>query len=230
MSGNQHPKTRHISYAYTGGMIKCGLCGGYLSGTHRKGITYYRCGKRKKPCKDINPWPYIPEPILEEELIKELEKIEIDDKTWRAAKEYIIELNQPQLIDLKKQIRILSEKISFEEQTQVNIGTRFVNGEISKSESNTLKKHSEQREANYRKTLIKCENITHELEQLMNEFLDNVKFVTKRLRIALPENKKEFVDIFCENLVWKDEKLRWDWKKPYYFLAKRPKKSMVLPR
>ncbi|MBW7955445.1 hypothetical protein H3C66_01820 [Patescibacteria group bacterium] len=76
---------------------------------------------------------------------------------------------------------------------------------------------------------MKCENIASELDQLMYSFLDNIKYVTQRLRTALPGNKKEFVDIFCENLEWKDEKLRWDWKKPHYFVAKLPKKSMVLP-
>lgn len=36
--------------------------------------------------------------------------------------------------------------------------------------------------------------------------LCDIKYVTKRLRVALPNNKKELVSIFCENFVWKDEK------------------------
>ena len=54
----------------------------------------------------------------------------------------------------------------------------------------------------------------------MGHFLDNIKYITKRLRIVLPENTREFVDIFCENLMWKDKKLVWKWKKPYHFWIK----------
>ena len=36
------------------------------------------------------------------------------------------------------------------------------------------------------------------------------------------------VNIFCENLIWDEEKVRWDWKKPYYILANQPKNSRLL--
>lgn len=81
----------------------------------------------------------------------------------------------------------------------------------------------------YRATRVKVENIAYELDEMMKSFLDDIKHVSKKLRTALPENKREFVEIFCENFVWNGEKLGWDWKKPYFFVAKQPKKSMMLP-
>ena len=103
-------------------------------------------------------------------------------------------------------------------------------GDFNKIEYDRLMAHSNGELSRLRNTIIKSENIVHELESLMEKFLDNVKFVTKRLHMALPENKREIVDIFCENLLWKDGKLEWTWKKPYYFLSNRRKSSTVLPR
>ena len=229
MSGHEHPKVTHLDYAYSS-MFKCGLCGGMLSGTHKKGITYYRCGKRKSPCKDIDRITYVPEKKLEDSLMTAFEQIEIDQDTWKEARDYVIEINQPQKLDIKKEIRVFGEKISAEQNLQIDMGRCFSAGELVKAEYDRLMEDSRRKEASYRNTIVKCENIIHELDELMYQFLDNIKHVTKRLRLALPENKREMVDIFCENLVWKDGKAQWDWKKPYFIIANRPKNSSVLPR
>lgn len=225
---HEHPKTAHLDYTYSNKLIKCGLCGEWLSGTVKKGIIYYRCGKKKLPCKKIERWPYVPEKDLEESLMAAFEAIEIDQETWKAAREYVAEINQPQKLDAKKEIRMIGEKISAEENLQIDIGRRFSVGDLSKEEYHRLMKDSQLKISSYRNTIVKCENIIHELDELMYQFLDNIKHVTKKLRLALPENKREMVQIFCENLVWKDKKLRWDWKKPYFIIANRPKNSTVL--
>ncbi len=132
------------------------------------------------------------------------ERLEINHDTWKEARDYVAEINQPQKLDLKKQIRMIGEKISAEQNLQIDIGRRFSAGEFLRGDYNRLMEDSRLKEASYRNTIVKCENIVHELDELMYQFLDNIKHVTKRLRLALPENKREMVDIFCENLVWKD--------------------------
>lgn len=228
MSEHQHPKETHLEYAYSG-MVKCGLCGGMLSGTNKKGITYYRCGKRRAPCIDTKRITYVPENKLEEALLVALETIEIDQETWNVARDYVNEINQPQKIDIKRQIRMLGEKIGAEEEMQIEMGRKYSSKELPKNDYYRLMDDSRQKEASLRKTIVKCENIAHELDELMYQFLDNIKYVTKRLRIALPRNKREMVDIFCENLEWKDGKAQFHWKKPYFILAKQPNNSNVLP-
>jgi DNA invertase Pin-like site-specific DNA recombinase len=228
ISGNQHPKTTHLDYAYTS-LVKCSDCGGFLSGTHKKGITYYRCSKRNLPCKKIERKPYVTEDRLEENLMSELKKIEIDNETWEAAKDYVSKMNQPQKADLKRQIRMLIAQVEAEGTMQINLGRKFAEGDLSKPEYNKLLDDSKQKQISLRESIVKCENMVVELDKLMSQFLDNVKYVTKKLHKALPENKKEFVDIFCENLTWDGKKLRWNWKKPYFFLTKVEKKSDVLP-
>lgn len=158
-----------------------------------------------------------------------LETIEIDEETWKVARDYVAELNQPQRVNLKQQIRTLNGKIDREKKMQTDLGRKFAEGELPKNEYDRLMEDSHAKEASLRNTVIRCENITHELDELMYQFLDSVKYVTKKLKSASPINKREVVDIFCENLAWKDEKVRWDWKKPYFILAKQPKKSNVLP-
>ncbi len=228
INGNGHPKEKHITYAYSR-MIVCGDCGGMLSGTHKKGITYYRCGKRKSPCKGAKD-KYVPEKLIEKFLMPEFKSFEIDQDTWKAARNYVVELNQPHALDVRKQIRILGEQIESETSMQTVLGRKFAESGYSKGEYDRLMKDSYQRETALRRTLIKCENIAHELEESMYGFLDSIKYLTERFEIAFPENKREMVDIFCENLIWEDEKLRWNWKKPYNLLLKHQKSSTMLPR
>lgn len=210
-------------------MIKCGLCGQYLSETHKKGITYYRCDKRNLSCKNIKRAHYPTESEIEDQLMTFFEGFEINQEGWEKAKEYVVEQNQPQKINLNKQIRQLEGELSAEKEMQIKIGRRFSKKEISKSDYDTLIKGSCRREASLIKTIVKCEDIARELDKLMDNFLENIKYVTKRLKIALPENKRELVSIFCENFIWKDGKPGWEWKKPYYFWIKNAKSLSVLP-
>lgn len=225
--GNSHPKDTHLEYAYSG-IIRCGRCGDMLSGTNKKGITYYRCAKRKMPCK-VHEYPYVTEKVLEYQLIETFRRIEIDQETWQACREYVSELNQPEKIRIKQQIRALGERIASENRIQIEIGRRYAEGNLTKTEYDRLIKDSALQLASFRNAVVKCENISHELDELMYSFLDNIKYVTQRLKIALPHNKRELISIFCENLEWRDEKARWDWTKPYYILAKQRKSSTMLP-
>lgn len=225
-SENTHHVETHLDYAYSG-LIKCGYCSDMLSGTNKKGHTYYRCGKRKSPCKE-NGMPYAREETLENSLIEALESIEIDQETWQACREYVSEISQPEKLKVKKQIRELNDKISAEERMQIDIDRKYAQNDITKPERDRLMKDSYLKIASLKNTVIKCENLSHEIDELMYHFLDNVKYVTKRLRIALPDNKRELISIFCENLVWQDKKLRWDWKNPYFLLTNQTKSSTVL--
>lgn len=228
--GREHPKSQHIDYSYSDELIKCGRCGGMFSGTNKKGITYYRCDKRREPCKRMPRAPYTTEREIENWLFNAFESIEIDQKTWEAAREYVNELNQPQRMELNKQARDLNGKLVAELNLQTEFGRKYGMGELAKTEYDRLMKDSYSKEALLRQAILKCENLTHELDELMYQFLDEIKYVTKRLRGALPINKREMVEIFCENLEWKDEKLHWDWKKPYFFLANQPNSSTMLLR
>ncbi|NCN83136.1 MAG: hypothetical protein COU65_04755 [Candidatus Pacebacteria bacterium CG10_big_fil_rev_8_21_14_0_10_42_12] len=228
IKGNEHPKKTLMSYAYTG-LVKCSFCGGNLSGTHKKGITYYRCAKRKTPCRGSDR-SYVREDDLEKDLLNAFKEIEINQDTWKAAKDYISVINQPQKADLRNEIITLKGKVEKENKNQIEFGRNFSSNDITKAAYKKLMADSNQRISSYEVTIEKCENFAIELDALMNQFIDNISDVVDRLKLAHSDNKKEFVDIFCENLVWSGEKLRWDWKKPYYYIAKVEKSSTMLPR
>lgn len=193
------------------------------------GLTYYRCGKKRSPCKGVR-LPYLTEKDIENHLMPALESIEIDQDTWKKAREYVIELNEPEKTKLQGQIRILNAQIEAEKRMQVGIGRDFIEKKIDENEHNRLLKDSYSKEALLRKTVVKCENIIHELTELMYGFLDDIKYITLRFRKASALNKRELVSIFCENLLWDYKTLRWDWLNPYYILVKQPKELSVLPR
>ena len=200
-----------------------------LSATHKKGNTYYRCGKKKAPCKDIGRITYINEIDLENDLLTAFENMELDHEMWLQARKYVSEINQPEKAELTSQVRVIQGKIDQEDKMQTEIGRKFMTREISKGQHDKLIKDSEEKQLTLRATLLKCENAKKELDHLMYAILDDIKLITKRLRVAEPANKRAMVEIFCENMSWKDEKLRWDWKKPYYLLVKQNKNSSVLP-
>ena len=228
INGHGHPKIHHMDYAYTG-LVNCSLCGSPLSATHKKGNTYYRCGKKKAPCKDIGRITYINEIDLENDLLTAFENMELDHEMWLQARKYVSEINQPEKAELTSQVRVIQGKIDQEDKMQTEIGRKFMTREISKGQHDKLIKDSEEKQLTLRATLLKCENAKKELDHLMYAILDDIKLITKRLRVAEPANKRAMVEIFCENMSWKDEKLRWDWKKPYYLLVKQNKNSSVLP-
>lgn len=227
---NDHKHTKEeatMTYAYSDGLIKCGYCGEPLSATHKKGITYYRCAKRISPCKGTRR-KYVLEKQLESKLMEAIEKIEIDKEAWLNCKDYIVEISQPQKKKVKEQIDNLNKELGAEERQQDNFGRSLSNKDLSKEKYDRLIKNSDAKIKMIENSIKKLKKIEEELNKLMYDFVDNLKDVTSRVRTAKVENKRTVVSVFCENLVWKDEKLEWDWKKPYFILANRDKSSSVL--
>lgn len=224
----KHPKSTHRVYAYSE-IIKCNDCGGFLSGTHKKGNTYYRCGKRKEPCNRLQK-KYINEVDLEKNLIESFETIQINEKRWQMLRDYVYEMSESGKDKYLNEARKLANKISATEDDKLSYGKAVSDGRIGKPEYDKLKEDADARIKILRESQIKCENYVDELKSLMYSFLDNVKFITKRFKVATPENKREMIDIFCENLRWDGEKLHWNWKKPYFYLANSSKSASMLPR
>ena len=224
----KHPKGVLMDYAYSG-IVKCALCGGNLSGNHQKGITYYRCDKRMDPCKGER-YVYAPEGRLEATLMNAFKSFEINEEAWNIARDYIIELSRPEKAEIAKQLRAIESEIRNKEDLKLEIGRKYSRDEMSKSEHDNLISDSNMQIQSIKVQAQRLKDALVELEKLMDSFVDSLKSITSRLEISLPENKRELIDIFCENLRWNGEKLLWDWKKPYYIFINQPISSNVLPR
>lgn len=99
------PQGKKKYYTYSN-LIKCGNCGGNISGMVAKGHTYYRCCK----CKGLG---YLKEEELENQVKAEVKKLTIDEDFYALAMEEVNkandgELNQRKSIE-KQQKRELSQ-------------------------------------------------------------------------------------------------------------------------
>lgn len=223
-----HPKSEHFEYTYTG-IVQCNRCGGLLSGTHKKGINYYRCGKKTSPCKELDKIKYINEKDLEFELVNSLECLEIDQPVFDALLKYFSSMGKEESSYYTSEVRKLEVRINDLKNRHLELVEAKFEGTLTEDEYQTLKRDNDQNIRQQEQLKNKYESITTEMDKEVKKFLSNIKHVTKRFRTASPQLKRSLVEIFCENLRLDDKKLRWDWKKPYYFIKKNEKNSIVLP-
>lgn len=123
----------------------------------------------------------------------------------------------------------INEKIDYEKLQQVKTDRRYQDGEINKEVRDRLYKHSRGIERELKATYSKIENLHNEVNKLMDEFIDDIKQVLKRFTTASATNKRELIDIFCENFRVKDGKARFDWIKPFDAIALHASRSSLLP-
>lgn len=186
------------SSAYSG-LIKCSDCGGMISANTQKGHIYYRCGQKMSPCKGKS-LKYIREEVFESDLVKAFERIEIDPQTWKDARTYVSQINEPEKAEITREMRKISEEVKREEYLQEGYGQKFTKGDFSPSQFKKLTSNSQERVNKYRSSIVKLNNLKAQLDEAMFDLLDNIKQITQRFRIATAENKRELVMVFCENL------------------------------
>lgn len=219
LEGNAHPKDVHLNYAYTG-LIRCSDCKQLMSGTSKKGNVYYRCPKRKEPCKNQNKH-YLNEKKIDEKMIYTLKNIQISDKIWRTLKQYVDSINKEEIRKIQTKKKQVMADINNLEEENKQLGKARVEGKIEQEMYETLREDVESRSRSLRQRLVGMENQIEKLKDLMMDFIDNIRVVSTRFEHASPENRRAILEVFCENLTWDGKKLRWRWKKPYLFLTKR---------
>jgi hypothetical protein len=89
LHGKRRPVKKKRYYTYTN-FIKCGVCGGNISGMKAKGITYYRCTK----CTGLS---CVPESELETQITKIIEEMTIDEDFLKLALEEINKANEKEI-------------------------------------------------------------------------------------------------------------------------------------
>ena len=99
LTGRSRPVVKKRYYAYTN-YIKCGVCGGNISGMIAKGIVYYRCIK----CTGLH---YVSETELEQQIEETIEAMTVDEDFLKLALEEINKANEKEVgnrdIILKRQ-------------------------------------------------------------------------------------------------------------------------------
>ncbi|KUK77691.1 MAG: Recombinase [candidate division WS6 bacterium 34_10] len=239
LSGTAHPKSAGKSdYAYTV-LVKCSVCGGNMSGTIRKGLTYYRCLNRAEPCKSnkaLRP-SYLREDLIDDVIMETLRNMEISEKAFKKISSQVSDMFENERTSYRYDIVQLRGKLStaegeFQDYTKEIIKLK----KITKSERDSewemnmkglqqLREDTNQAVESYKRMIIKAEEMKDEIPSLMINFLENIKLVGTRFKNASPSNKRQIVDALCANLKWDGQKLSWDWKKPYNILTDSDEKG-----
>ena len=130
LSNNSRPRPQIHNFAYTG-LMKCGECGCSITAETKRGVTYYRCTKKRGSCSQ----KYIKEENLENEfktIIDEysipkefqvwaLEQLSKEEKENTENYEASIKSINRQLVDVGKELSSL---------LKMKISPKNVNGEL----------------------------------------------------------------------------------------------------
>ena len=97
--GRPHREKKH-NFVFTGGILKCGTCGCFITAETQKGHIYYRCTKKKTKCEE----GYIREENLVEQFKKILIRVSLSDD-W--AKKMLEKLNKNKQAEAQSSIALV---------------------------------------------------------------------------------------------------------------------------
>ena len=97
--GRPHREKKH-NFVFTGGILKCGACGCFITAETQKGHIYYRCTKKKTKCEE----GYIREENLVEQFKKILIRVSLSDD-W--AKKMLEKLNKNKQAEAQSSIALV---------------------------------------------------------------------------------------------------------------------------
>lgn len=223
-----------INHPYKDKLIKCGECGcsitaetktKYYKSTGRKGIyTYYRCTKRRGYCSQ--------KPITEIEMEKMLKdnisKIEIDKEVWNLG----VKLLKAKYSD-EVNLTILNRKVIEQESVKIDKDLERLlhlrmDEEISSEEYTTSKKVLLDKKLINNEKLSDREQSSSDWLELSENFFETALQARKIMEGDDKQRKRDLVQSVGWNLILRDKKLDFSFKKPYDILLKSSSRSDVL--
>jgi len=210
-----HPGRHNCTYR---GMMRCGECGCAITAQYaKKTYIYYRCCKSKhKKCSQ----PYIREEKLTHELAGIIHGICLDRGAMEVMKKELKQARQS--IDAYREqiLSSLNERYARLERRKENlwnlrIDDKIPQGAFDKKLDEIIAEQDESQEkiAHHQQ----ANNVWY--EQCSN-FLEMANRVDSLLLKGQNAEKRKIVNSVCSNLVLKDGKLHYSYKKPFDILAK----------
>ncbi|MFC1622774.1 recombinase family protein [Patescibacteria group bacterium] len=186
LRGTPHGTKRFYTYS---NLIKCGVCGGNISGLTSKGHAYYRCCK----CKGIG---YLREEELERQVKKEVLKMTVDEDFYNLAMEEINkanneEISQRKAVERRQQAELNQHQQRLDNLLKLKISPSNQSGELLTDEEFLQQK---------RETLKNMQSIREKMEntagQSQNWFDNCVNYVEfnknlyQKFQKSTPEQKR----------------------------------------
>ncbi len=197
------PKSKKREFAYTN-LIKCGVCGCYLTAEIKKEkYIYYHCTGNKGNCKQ----PYIRQEEIEDAFADLFKSIQLTDEQIKEILLCLkdihskkIEYHNNSIENIEKQIHLLQKRID-------SIYIDKIDGKIS--EEYWQEKHS-QWKSEKDELLIRL-NVYNKAD---NEYFLNINLILElaknayRLYLRQPaEEKRKLIKLMCSNFSYQDRKL-----------------------
>ncbi len=205
LHGKRRPVKKKKYYTYTN-FIKCGVCGGNISGMTAKSITYYRCTK----CTGLQ---YIPETELEEQIVKTIEKMTIDEDFLKLALEEINKANEREIgnrdLILKKQELALKRcQTKLDNLVRLKISPENADGSLLRDDEFMAQK---------KEILLEKEKIQEKMEDanqnnqnwfdLATEYVNFTYKLSEKFKTASIEERREIFQFVYYNPILSDKKL-----------------------
>ncbi len=198
-------------------LVKCGECFSSVTSEVQKGRIYYRCTKKKGHCSQ----PYLREDALEEEIVKELGGVYLNDEIIEWALDQMEQAFQGDETDyelLRKQIQVELNRSREQQKNLLQLKIKPENvdgGLLSDDDFMKTKQELSQQEANLMK---KSEEIALPASNWRSEVQDHFNFTTKLIKTYQkepPETKRYILTEIGSNFSLKDKTLIFDANKPY---------------
>ncbi|MBT6120797.1 recombinase family protein, partial [bacterium] len=202
------------------GVLKCGHCGLSVCGDRKikknkhntkiRQYVYYRCSHYKQKCTD----PYIEETSLFELFEGAVENLHIDDELFERIKGYLLKAHQAKTKQYNHEKPIIQRRVNdlealrskaYEDKLKGLIEESFFNKQYNEW-TNQITQLKEQLDS----IQMKNEKILHR-SVLTFELANQARNLYKT---QIPEEKSKFIKMLLSNVLLKDGKLSFEYKKP----------------
>ena len=204
-----------LPYPYRG-LIDCAVCGSRVTFEKKKGkYIYGHCTMFKQKHKA----KYIPEAEITSQLTKVFKSIQIPETAYLEVSEKFRESYEQDKQDKESKAQVMDTEIS-KYQTRISrLHDLYIDDDISKEiYQRKVKEMEDSRKALERRR----ENIELDLDNnfgTVNHLLRLSKNAPKLFEKADIEQKRTLINLVLSNLSLDDEKLRWEYKKPFDKMA-----------
>ncbi len=198
-------------FPYTG-LIKCGLCGCYLTAEIKKGkYIYYHCTGSKGKCPQI----YLKQEFIEAEIQEMLDGIRLSDEAHQIISQGLrenikekIEYHNQQVKQIEAQIEVLQSRLD-------KAYTDKIDGKISEDFWNkNARVWAEEKERLAMSLVTQQRTDTHFLDTV-NLILELSKQATGLFKRQNADERRKLIQLITSNCVLRDEKLHWELAEPF---------------
>lgn len=211
---------RKKTYTYSG-VARCAECGGAMSSYEKKGHVYLRCSK--------NDNSNVSEEILNEQIVKVLENIQISLDTLKKTSAVINSRNKDQSHRLTSQKKLVRQEA---DRLKSNLEVAYedrLNGSITIDYYNEIRTKKEERLKELEATLVMLEEQDEDVEVNASYLLELAHRLPELFKSSRAELKNEILKIIFSNFKIQQKMVLPSLLEPFASLASDSKCQTWLP-